>query len=177
MDCVGIVEGQREDEDGVSGAGDDAHEVGGPHHAGTRTPVHQGAIMQWPADGSIAVVSHGGEQAAFCDAKEGKEVELGEAAGKWDGGAGGEEIGQHPGHDSCGVEDLHHGEVAKEKIHGRAQGRVGQCEEDDQGVAQQGDQVDAEHPPKKRAPKGTKTWEPQQNKLSYCCAIAIRHVP
>lgn len=177
MDCVGTVKGQSEDEDGVRGAGDDGHKVRGPHHAGTRAAVHQGGIMQRPADGSIAVIGHGGEQAAFCDAKEDKEIQLGEADGRWDGGAGGEEISQHPGHDGCCVKGLHHGEVAEEEIHGRVQGRVHQCEEEDQGVAQQGDQVDAEHPPEQRAPKGTKTGEPQQNKLSYYCAIVTFHVP
>lgn len=36
--------------------------------------------------------------------------------------------------------------MAEEEIQGQGQGRVCQCEEDDQGAAQQGDQVDAEPP-------------------------------
>lgn len=176
MDCVGTMEGQGEDEEGVSGACNDAHEVGGPHHAHTRFLVHQGGIMERPADSSVAVIGHGSEQTAFGNAKEGKEIQLGEAAGRGDGGAGGEEISQHSRHDGCGVEDFHRGEMAKEEIHGRVQGRVCQREEDDEGVAQQGDQVDAKHSPKQRTPKGTKTREPQQNKLSYCCAIATSHI-
>lgn len=86
MDCVGTVEGQSEDEDGVCGAGDDAHKVRGPHQAGTQAQFHQGGIKQQPADGTIVVIGHGGEQAASCHAKEGKEMQLGEVDGRWDGG-------------------------------------------------------------------------------------------
>ena len=63
MDGVGTVEGQRADEGAVSGAGDDAHEVAGAQQAHTGSRAHQGAVMQRPADGSIAVRGHGREQA------------------------------------------------------------------------------------------------------------------
>lgn len=82
MDGVGTTEGQSEDEDGVSGTREDAHEAGGPHHTRTRSPVHQGGRMQWPTDGSVAVIVHGGKQTAFSDAKDDKEIQLGEAAGR-----------------------------------------------------------------------------------------------
>ena len=177
MDDVGTVEGQSKDEDGVSGAGDDAREVAGTHQTHTGSRVQQGAIMQRPADGSIAVIGHGSEQATFSDAKQWEEIHLGKAAGSQDGGAGGEEVGQHPGDHSHGVEYLQPGEVAQEEVHGHVQGSVGQGEEDDQQVAQQGDQVDQKHPPEQRAPEGTVTWEPQQNKFSHCCAIATSRVP
>lgn len=83
----------------------------------------------------------------------------------------GEEISQHPGHNGCCVKDLHHGEVAEEEIHGQVQGRVRQCEEDAQGAAQQGDQVDAEHP-QNRGPRREPKPEDPSNKLSHYCAIA-----
>lgn len=67
------------------------------------------------------------------------------------------QINQHPGHDGGGVEDLHQGEVPKEEIHGGVEGRVSQREDDDQGVSQQGDQVDAEYTPKQRSLEGVKT--------------------
>lgn len=145
MDGVGTRERQSEDEDGVSGAGDDAHVVGGAHHVHTRSLAHQGGVMQLPADGSIAVTGHGREQAAFSDDRE-REVQLGEAAGGRDGGAGGEEVGQHPGHDGLGVEEPRRREVAQEEVH------MGECRaasasvRRDQRVAQQGDPVDQKHP-------------------------------
>lgn len=42
--------------------------------------------MQQPADGSIVVIGHGGEQAASCDAKEGKGIQPSEIDDRWDGG-------------------------------------------------------------------------------------------
>lgn len=115
---VGTAERQSEDEDRVSGASDDARKVRDPHHAGTRSLVHQGGIMQWTADGSISVISHGSEQTAFGNAEKGKEVQLREAAATGDGGAGRAQVSQHPRHNGSDVEDLHQGEVTQEEVHG-----------------------------------------------------------
>lgn len=118
MNGVGAAERQSEDEDRVSGASDDARKVRDSHHAGARSLVHQGGIMQWTADRSISVISHGGEQTAFGNAEKGKEVQLREAAATGDGGAGRAQVSQHPRHDGSGVEDLHQGEVTQEEVHG-----------------------------------------------------------
>lgn len=72
MYCVGTIEGQSEDEDGVCGAGDDAHKVRSPLHAGSRTQVHHSGIMQRPTGGSIGVICQGCEQAAFTVTKSAK---------------------------------------------------------------------------------------------------------
>ena len=167
---VGTRERQSEDEDGVSGAGDDAHVVGGAHHVHTRSLVHQGGVTQLPADGGIAVIGHGREQPAFSDDRE-REVQLGEAAGGRDGGAGGEEVGQHPGHDGLGVEELRRREVAQEEVHEQVQGSVCACEEGDQRVAQQGDPVDQKHPPEQRAQREPEPESP--SKTSSVTAVTL----
>ena len=70
----------------------------------------------------------------------------------------GGQVSQGPGHDVSGVEELHHGEVAQEEVHGQVKGRAGPCEKDDQRVTQQGGQVDQKHP-QKRGPLGRRTPE------------------
>lgn len=161
MDGVGTAERQSEDEDRVSGASDDAREIRGPHHAGTCTLVHQGGIVQGTADGSIPVIGHSSEQAAFSNAKKGKEIQLNEAAGKGNCGARRPEVSQHPRHNGGSVEDLHQGEVTQEEVHGGVEGRVSQCEEDDQSIAQQGNHIDTQHTPEQMALERAKAREPQ----------------
>lgn len=74
-----------------------------------------------------------------------EEIQLGKAAGWQDGGAGGEEVGQHPGDHSRGVEHLQPGGVAQEEVHGRVQGSVSQVRRMISEL-QQSDQVDQSTP-------------------------------
>lgn len=86
----------------------------------------------------------------------------------------GGQVSQGPGHDVGGVEDLHHGEVAQEEVHGRQQGGADLCEEDDQGVAQQGDQVDQKHHPEQGALQGLEVRESQKEECRQSL-IRISH--
>ena len=58
-------ESQGEDEGGMGGGCDDAHEPGDAHHGHAGPPVHEGGAVQGLADGSVAVIGHGCEQAAL----------------------------------------------------------------------------------------------------------------
>lgn len=49
----------------MGGGCDDAHEPGDSHHSHAGPPAHEGGIVQGPADGGIAVIGHGCEQAAL----------------------------------------------------------------------------------------------------------------
>lgn len=44
---------------------DDAHEPGEAHHGYAGPPAHEGGVVQGLADGSVAVIGHGCEQAAL----------------------------------------------------------------------------------------------------------------
>lgn len=58
-------ERQGEDEGGVRGGRDDAHEPGDAHHGRAGPPAHEGGVVQGPANGDVAVIGHGCEQAAL----------------------------------------------------------------------------------------------------------------
>ena len=58
-------ERQGEDEGGMGGGCDNAHEPGDAHHGHAGPPVHEGGVVQGLADGSVAVIGHGCEQAAL----------------------------------------------------------------------------------------------------------------
>ena len=58
-------ERQGEDEEGMGGGRDDAHEPGDAHHGHAGPPAHEGGGVQGPADGSLAVIDHSCEQAAL----------------------------------------------------------------------------------------------------------------
>ena len=70
-------ERQSEDEGGMGGGCDDAHEPGDTHHSCAGLPAHEGGIVQGPTDGSVAVIGHGCEQAALCDAQDNEDIHLG----------------------------------------------------------------------------------------------------
>lgn len=52
-----------------------------------------------------------------------------------------QEVHQHLGDRTGGIADVHHREVAEEEVHGQVQGGVQSDQEQDEPVAQQGQQI------------------------------------
>jgi len=113
----------------------------------TSSAAQEGPVVQGFADGNVAVIGHDSEQTILRGDKEEKEKGLGSTSHVGDS----PNIPQGIGHgfwDSGGdAAQVKEGEVEQEKVHGVVEAVVTGNGSDDEAVAQEGSQVDAQEEP------------------------------
>ena len=105
---------------------------------------HEQRVVQWAADGHVAVTGHGGQEGTLCADEGNEEEELGHAG--WEGHVAGSrpQPREQAGHGHGHVAHLQAAQVAQEEVHGLVELGVAADEEDDEGVLQEGQQVEGQ---------------------------------
>ena len=138
VDLVGGAEGDLCKEEWREHGAEESHTPADASQGTTRLRAEQKWVVEWSADGCIAVIGHGSEKEEFCGSQREEEVVLGDAAGNWDDPLGTEKVGQHFGHGDCGVPKLYQGEVADKEVHGSVEASVQGHNEHNEPIAHQG---------------------------------------
>ncbi|KAK4806632.1 hypothetical protein QYF61_022938 [Mycteria americana] len=116
-------------------------------HVGTSSAAQERPIVQGFADGNIVVIGHDGEKRnLFCN-QEGKQKHLGSASCIGNVPGVPEGIGHGFGDSSGDEAQVKEGEVEEEEVHGGVEAAVTGYGGDDEAVAQEGSQVDAQEEP------------------------------
>lgn len=114
------------------------------HHLNAKLVGHDEGVVQWVADGHIAIICHHCQQKAVNAAKSNKEEHLGSTASQWNGLLRPPNVGKHQGHHHSGVAHFQEGEVAQEEVHGCVEGAVCADHPDDGRVATEDHEVEEE---------------------------------
>ena len=94
---------------------------GHPNQNATEPPVHDTILMQWLADGHVAVIGHGSEDNHLCSSKDVFGKELGHATFKGDGLPLIKRVYNHLRGDDGGEAGIQEGQQGQEEVHGGAQ--------------------------------------------------------
>ncbi|KAK4806612.1 hypothetical protein QYF61_013867 [Mycteria americana] len=116
-------------------------------HVGTSSAAQERPIVQGFADGNVAVIGHDGEKRNLCCNQEGKQKHLGSASCIGNVPGVPEGIGHGFGDSSGDGAQVKEGEVEEEEVHGGVEAAVTGYGGDDEAVAQEGSQVDAQEEP------------------------------
>ncbi|KAK4806629.1 hypothetical protein QYF61_022935 [Mycteria americana] len=116
-------------------------------HVGTSSAAQERPIVQGFADGNVAVIGHDGEKRNLCCNQEGKQKHLGSASCIGNSPGVPEGIGHGFGDSGRDGAQVMEGEVEEEEVHGGVEAAVTGYGGDDEAVAQEGSQVDAQEEP------------------------------
>ncbi|KAK4806603.1 hypothetical protein QYF61_013858 [Mycteria americana] len=116
-------------------------------HVGTSSAAQERPIVQGFADGNVAVIGHDGEKRNLCCNQEGKQKHLGSTSCIGNVPGVPEGIGHGFGDSSGDGAQVKEGEVEEEEVHGGVEAAVTGYGGDDEAVAQEGSQVDAQEEP------------------------------
>ncbi|KAK4806640.1 hypothetical protein QYF61_022946 [Mycteria americana] len=116
-------------------------------HVGTSSAAQERPIVQGFADGNVAVIGHDGEKRNLCCNQEGKQKHLGSASCIGNSPGVPEGIGHGFGDSGRDGAQVKEGEVEEEEVHGGVEAAVTGYGGDDEAVAQEGSQVDAQEEP------------------------------
>lgn len=134
------TKGELHCEEGLQGGMQEASHPGGPRQQAALPPIHDGCVVQRPADGHVAIIGHGCEEEDLSATKEVGRKELGHAAVEGDGLPLHKSVSDHLGRGSGWIAHVSKRQVAEEEIHRSLQGLAGIDGDDDQKVPQ-----DSEH--------------------------------
>ena len=116
-------------------------------HLGASSAAQEGPVVQGFADGNVAVIGHDGEKTTLCCNEEGKQKELGSTSCIGDGPVVPEGIGHGFGDSGGDGGHVKEREVEEEEVHGGVEAVVTGYGSDDEAIAQEGSQVDAQEEP------------------------------
>jgi len=116
-------------------------------HVDTSSAAQEGPVVQRFADGKVAVISHDGEEAILCCDQEKEEKQLYSTSHVGDGHCVPEATGHGFGDSGGDGTQVKEGEIEEEEVHGGVEVVVAGYGSDDEAIAQDGSQVDAQEEP------------------------------
>jgi len=133
--------------------------------------AHENPVAQGFADGNIAIIGHESEKEIFCPKQEEEKKDLGSTSPIGDGSGIPERIG-HVFRESIGDgAQVEEGEVDEEDVHGCVQAVVACYSGDDEAIAQQGSQVDAQEEPEEQELQLLGVCKCQEEEIRHRAAI------
>jgi len=116
-------------------------------HVDTSSAAQEGPVVQGFADGNIAVIGHDSEKIKLCCSTEKEKKDLCSTPPVGDAADVPEEIGHGFGNSGGDATQVKNGEVEKEEVHGGVEAAVAGYGSDDEAIAHEGSQVDAQEEP------------------------------
>ncbi|KAK4807508.1 hypothetical protein QYF61_023731 [Mycteria americana] len=144
-------------------------------HVDTSSAAQEGPVVQGFADGNVAVIGHDSEETILSSNQEDEEKDLCSTSQVGDGPDAPQRIGHgfgESGRDGAQVEE---GEVEQEEVHGGVEAVVAGYGCDDEAIAQEGSQVDAQEEPEVQELQLPCVCECQEEELID--GAAIGHLP
>ena len=134
--------------------------------------IRDGHVMQWFADGNVAVIGHGNQKVNLSDSQENEKKQLSHTIIKRDGfisrNNGGQELGNS---DSCEW-NFQCGETPEEEIHGGLEVDIQQGQGDNGQVPSDAEHVGDEQKDKDQNLKLWVVRQSQEDKFSYLCIVS-----
>ena len=106
--------------------------------------THDDWVAQRVTDGHVAVIRHGGQEAALSSSEEEEEVHLGSTAKEGDGCVLDDQGPQHLGHNNQVETYLQERQVPEEEVHRTLEGRVSCSNQDYEDISHQGNKVNGQ---------------------------------
>ena len=142
VNLIRSTKGQLDCEKGLQDGMQKASHPRGPRQQATLPPIHDGCVVQGPADGHVAVIGHGCEEEDLSATKEVCREKLAHAAIEGDGLALHESVRDHLRGGSGWIAHVGKRQVAEEEVHGGLQSLAGIDGDDDQKVPQDSEHMD-----------------------------------
>lgn len=98
--------------------------------------MHDDIIVEWPADGSIAIIGHNCQEDTFSRSQPVGDIELDHTPSIADGFLWSPEINQELWHNACGEANVQEGKVDKKEVHRSVEVHVHAGNKNDDSIAQ-----------------------------------------
>lgn len=124
VDLVGATEREAKDQSCSHQRYEEAPNNTSCSQLSTHRPAHEDGVVQRPADGRIAVITHHRQQQAVGDSKAKEEEHLGSTAREGQGPEHREQVQKHLGQDDNCIEGLRSRKDTQKEVHGRVEAAI-----------------------------------------------------